>query len=671
MADERKAINPFIKKLDVEQFRKLLTPAPTPSASAPLLETLGSKSIPNPPTSTLNPSTVVPNLSASGSIEVRGTLKARKRGKSAWMWVLAVNAEEPSLPGRDLEVGNHIQGIPATPALNGVLVIATIDLERGSPRVLHSQVRVLPPYPHGVISQSASLTLVEWMGQWEQDLERTNREVEQAVTEKALWEAERETKLTDLQTLEASIGRVRKETEEIVSGKSDLESEKAKLALGVEGLNREFLALEAKQSALLPKIEFLDRQRRKYADIVRGWVDAGWISDDEAAAIDPPTAKPGDRFVPHTAAEAASYIDEIHRYLVHDCDLNYPLPLVENIFALLATHDTLVFAGSPGSGKTAFVRAFSKASSGLEATIIPVKPNWTSGEDLFGYWNPAAGHFVASDFTAAIIKATANPDKLSLICLDEMNLARVEYYFADLLSVLENRNAREIQLIPDSVIQAITDEKQRARCKPYHRIAIPPNIRIIGCLNMDETTLALSPKVLDRVHVIQFPDPLELPPDFAEKTLTCNGLPLPLDAESFNRCEYPSLRNDDSVCQQLINWREKLTNIGITLSPRVIRQAMNYRDCLAKIVGENMANWQALNNTCLQKFVPRLERDMPDQAAADARHASVKELIQSCEKLAKRFPNENGKPESSAASALKALYEAADKRPDKRYSVWK
>jgi hypothetical protein len=346
---------------------------------------------------------------------------------------------------------------------------------------------------------------------------------------------------------------------------------------------------------------------------------------------------------------------------------------VENIFALLATHDTLVFAGSPGFGKSAFVRAFSEATRSLKATIIPVKPNWTSGEDLFGYWNPSAGHFVASEFTTAIIKAAANPGKLSLICLDEMNLARVEYYFADLLSALENRAAPEIQLIPDSVVRGITDEHQQARCKPYQRLYIPPNVRVIGCLNMDETTLALSPKVLDRIHVVQFPDPLELPPDFTERIPTSNGLPRPIDAESFKRLEYPPLRKDDSVCQQLTNWRDILTAIGMTLSPRAIRQAMNYRDCLANIVGEPSATWQALNNTCLQKFVPRLERDMPDQVTADARHASVKELAQSFDGLTKSFSelNENGDLESPAASTLRELYKAADLRPDKRYSVWK
>ncbi len=70
------------------------------------------------------------------------------------------------------------------------------------------------------------------MGQWEQVLERRNREVEQAVAEMTSWEAQRETNRKDLQTLEMSLERVRKETEEVASGKRDLESDRAKLAKG-------------------------------------------------------------------------------------------------------------------------------------------------------------------------------------------------------------------------------------------------------------------------------------------------------------------------------------------------------------------------------------------------------------------------------------------------------
>lgn len=379
---------------------------------------------------------------SSAPIEVRGTLKAAKNRDKKWVWLLCHEPDNPKSP--ESEIGNHIQGIPPTHNFDGMFISALIDASPSGTTIRHSTVRVLPPYPRGVASQKESIRLTEWMDLWQQTLDRKANEVSQSITGKQAWEATRDSKEEELRTLEASLQKMRKDSEELAVGKHDIEAEKSKVAEEVEGLNQKLLALKAKESAFAPKIALLDRKHSEIADTVRGWVDAGWIAEEEAAAIDPPSAVPGDRFVPHTAAETGFYVDEIHRYLVHNCFLHYPRTLVENIFALLATHDTVVFAGSPGSGMTAFVRAFSEATSSLKETIIPVKPNWTSGEDLFGYWNPTAGHFVASDFTTAIIKAAANPSKLSLICLDEMNLARVEYYFADLLSALENRTAPEI-----------------------------------------------------------------------------------------------------------------------------------------------------------------------------------------------------------------------------------
>ena len=95
------------------------------------------------------------------------------------------------------------------------------------------------------------------------------------------------------------------------------------------------------------------------------------------------------------------------------------------------------------------VQSFAKAIGGV-SKIIPVKPNWTSSEDLLGYYNPLEKKYLATPFLEALIEAKQNPDIPYFICLDEMNLARVEYYFADFLSKLEERNEQPtIQLYSD------------------------------------------------------------------------------------------------------------------------------------------------------------------------------------------------------------------------------
>ena len=118
----------------------------------------------------------------------------------------------------------------------------------------------------------------------------------------------------------------------------------------------------------------------------------------------------------------------------------------------------IILAGDSGSGKTHLVKSFADAIGG-KSIIIPVKPNWTSAEDLLGYYNPLENRYISTPFLDALIEASKHPEVPYLICLDEMNLAKVEYYFADFLSLLEERDETpEISLFSDTESEILATE---------------------------------------------------------------------------------------------------------------------------------------------------------------------------------------------------------------------
>src|SRR3546814_12438375 len=112
--------------------------------------------------------------------------------------------------------------------------------------------------------------------------------------------------------------------------------------------------------------------------------------------------------------------------------LLYSQAQLRDFLALLRTRDLVVLAGDSGSGKTSLVRAAAKAIGGT-CTIFPVKPNWTGPEDLLGYFNPIERSYQATPFLLALQAASRYTHLPQFFCLDAMNLASVEHYFADFL----------------------------------------------------------------------------------------------------------------------------------------------------------------------------------------------------------------------------------------------
>ena len=189
----------------------------------------------------------------------------------------------------------------------------------------------------------------------------------------------------------------------------------------------------------------------------------------------------------------------------------------------------LLLAGISGTGKSRIVRELARAcwDEGSDEykvqkpknfEMVQVKPNWHDSSELIGYVSRVSGTpvFVAGDFLKFVAKAWENPEVPYFLCLDEMNLAPVEQYFAEYLSVVESRKCQEGGTITTDPIlkkdkedwyrvltaELTDDEDIRARFL-NDGICIPQNLIVVGTVNMDETTFSFSRKVLDRAMTIE------------------------------------------------------------------------------------------------------------------------------------------------------------------------
>ena len=221
-------------------------------------------------------------------------------------------------------------------------------------------------------------------------------------------------------------------------------------------------------------------------------------------------------------------------------------PLFIPYITAIKSKPFLLLAGISGTGKSRIVRELARAcwekgSKEYEDPkpknfeMVQVKPNWHDSSELIGYVSRVSGSpvFVAGDFLKFVAKAWENPEVPYFLCLDEMNLAPVEQYFAEYLSVVESRKADENGVITTDPI--LKPEKERdagtgnlitkkwysdlvmqllADCPPEAMfalktqfendgIAIPQNLIVVGTVNMDETTFSFSRKVLDRAMTIE------------------------------------------------------------------------------------------------------------------------------------------------------------------------
>lgn len=200
--------------------------------------------------------------------------------------------------------------------------------------------------------------------------------------------------------------------------------------------------------------------------------------------------------------------------------------------AAIKSKPFLLLAGISGTGKSRIVRELARACWEQESEeygnqrprnfeMVQVKPNWHDSSELIGYVSRVTGkaEFVAGDFLKFVAKAWEEPDVPYFLCLDEMNLAPVEQYFAEYLSVVESRrrgSSGNVETDPIlkkaneewyfNLTASLTSDETIRQQFNEKGICLPANLIVVGTVNMDETTFSFSRKVLDRAMTIEMND---------------------------------------------------------------------------------------------------------------------------------------------------------------------
>lgn len=298
-------------------------------------------------------------------------------------------------------------------------------------------------------------------------------------------------------------------------------------------------------------------------------------------------------------------VERINRYIFSK-GFEYDEKLIENFYLSLKSKPFVLLAGISGTGKTRLVRLFAEAI-GAEYKLVSVRPDWCDPSDLFGHLD-LNGKFIAGEIIDFIKQAHSMSEKVHILCLDEMNLARVEHYFSDFLSVMETRRFSNGKLVSDKLINKSRFGKDSEAFEKYGELILPDNLYIVGTVNMDETTFPFSKKVLDRANTIEFSH-VDLTPHFEKHH---EDVDLVAVGNDFLRTEYLLLKQ----CEENKDFVEKvcmdLQTINLILSKADLHIGYRVRDEIVFYMLNNeksalLSRDEAFDNEIMQKILPRIQ----------------------------------------------------------------
>lgn len=263
------------------------------------------------------------------------------------------------------------------------------------------------------------------------------------------------------------------------------------------------------------------------------------------------------------------FCNRFRKFACSKLRLFYEIRLIRHFIASLGAARIIILQGISGTGKTSLPYAFGKFVQ-IDTTVVSVQPAWRERTELYGYFNEFTKKYTETDFLKAVYEANYYRTP-HMIILDEMNIARVEYYFAEMLSILEMPLESEWKI---DVVNSVWDNDP---CLIQQgKIQIPNNTWFIGTINNDDSTFAVSDKVYDRAIPIdldtradafecEMTDPITVSTDHIIKLFNDAKEKYPISQEMLDKLE--------KVNQYLIKY------FRLAFGNRIMKQLRDYVPC--------------------------------------------------------------------------------------------